>query len=379
MLQEAQEILFHKGDHFFDSLLSDCKRAKKEILIEAYIFDTDDLGRRLLRVLRKKANEGVKVKILMDGIGSFSFCPLLFKKLTNENFEIRVFNPLPFQIGSNGKFSWKNYIFPLLRGLLWINKRNHRKTYIIDNKICYVGSINITRLHSFRLHGERSWRDTGVKLIDERTQILRRAFFKAWGDHLTHSHKAHDLLRAIEITRCGVRLNDCSLSRALQNNELLNRIRVAQKRVWITNPYFVPTSEIISALQNAGKRGVNVSIIIPRKSDMKLFPLINSLASRQLAGNNIKVFEYKPRILHAKVMMIDDWCIVGSSNLNSRSLMHDLEVDVVLRQDKNKSSLIKQFLFDLAESAELKHKDILQKYGQRYFSSFFLNLIRYWL
>ncbi|MCR9203719.1 MAG: phosphatidylserine/phosphatidylglycerophosphate/cardiolipin synthase family protein [Halobacteriovoraceae bacterium] len=379
MKKEAQEILFHQGDHFFDSLLSDCKKAKKEILIEAYIFETDDLGKRLLKVLRKKANEGIKVKILMDGIGSFSFCPLLFKKLTNENFEIRVFNPLPFQLAANGKFCWRNYIFPLFRGLFWINKRNHRKTYIIDQKAAYVGSINITRLHSFRLHGERSWRDTGIKLGDERSQILRNAFFRAWDDHLTHAHKTHDILRAIEITRCGVRLNDCRLSRALQNNELLHRINRARRRVWITNPYFVPTPEIIRALQKAGERGVSVSIIIPRKSDMKLFPLINSLASRQLAGEKIKVYEYIPRILHSKVMMIDDWCIVGSSNLNSRSLKHDLEVDVVLRQENNKASLIKQFLFDLADSTELNQKDILKKYGQRYFSSFFLNLIRYWL
>lgn len=373
------ETLFHQGDYFFDSLLKECKRARHEILIEAYIFETDDLGKRLLRVLKKKAKEGVKVKILMDGIGSFSFCPLLFKKLVNQNFEIRIFNPLPFQWAANSEIKKRVPFTRFLRGLFFINKRNHRKTYIIDKRIAYVGSINITRLHSIRFSGERAWRDTGVKLKDERVQLLRETFHKAWKNHLGHTKAKENFKAAIKSIRSGLRLNDGLFARALQNHDLIKRIDNAQKRVWITNPYFVPTPQLIKALKEAADRGVNVTIIIPRKSDMKLFPLINSLASRKLAHWGINIYEYLPRILHAKLMVIDQWCVVGSSNMNSRSLKHDYEVDVVLRDNQNKESLIKHFLFDLAESTELKRQDILKRYGSSYLYAIFFRLIRYWL
>ncbi len=373
------ETLFHQGDYFFDSLLKECKRARHEILIEAYIFETDDLGKRLLKVLRKKAQEGIKVKILIDGIGSFSFCPLLFKKLCNENFEIRVFNPLPFQCGANSEPYTQNFALQFLRGLFFINKRNHRKTYIIDKRIAYVGSINITSLHSFRFSGERSWRDTGIKLKDERVGLLRDAFYYAWKRHLSHTNAIESFPNAIRSIRSGLRLNDGPFARALQNHDLIKRIEKAKNRIWITNPYFVPTPRLITALKGAALRGVNISIIIPRKSDMKLFPLINSLASRKLAKWGINIFEYLPRILHAKIMVIDQWCIVGSSNMNSRSLKHDYEVDVVLRDQRNKDSLTKQFLFDLAESTELKSQDIQKRYGSSYLASLFFGLIKYWL
>lgn len=373
------ERVFHRGDHFFDGLIKECRRARYEILIEAYIFETDELGKRLLKVLKRKAREGVKVKILIDGIGSFSFCPLLFKKLTHKNFEIRVYNPLPFQVATNGMRSWREALSPLWRGLLNINKRNHRKTYIIDKRLAFVGSINITKLHSFRFHGERSWRDSGVRIKDERVLLLRNAFFKTWEEHLNATIARPCAQRILAITKSGLRLNDDSQSRFLQNQHLLQRFKEAESRIWITNPYFVPNKDILTALTQAAQRGVNVTIIIPRKSDMRLFPLINSLSSRRLADFPVNIFEYRPRILHVKIMIIDNWCTLGSSNLNSRSLNHDLEIDVVIRDKQVRESISRQFLYDLSESIELKKRDILERYGSGLINTIFFRLIRYWL
>ncbi len=373
------EKVFHRGDHFFDGLIKECKRARHEILIEAYIFETDILGRKLLKVLKKKAKEGVQIKVLIDGIGSYSFCPLLFKKLRHPNFAIRFFNPLPFQLPHNDGHTIKTFFSGLIKGLFGINNRNHRKTYIIDRRVAFIGSINITRLHSMRLSGERSWRDSGVRIKDDRIQLLHAAFERSWNLHLEPRRRPGALKELITITKNGLRLNDCPLSRFLQNKDLLKRVNEAQRRVWITNPYFVPSSHLMNALIHAARRGVDVCIIVPRKSDMKLFPLINSLSSRQLAAHAVKIFEYRPRILHAKVMIIDNWCILGSSNLNSRSLKHDLEVDVVLREEQAKSSLIRQFLCDLADSVRVEKRDILMRYGEKVHHSLLINLIRYWL
>lgn len=373
------ETLFHRGDYFFDALLKECKKARKEILLEAYIFETDILGKKLLKVLKKKAYEGVTVKILIDGIGSYSFCPLLFKKLNHKNFEIRFYNPLPFQLPHNKRHSMWTFLKGFFNGLIQINHRNHRKTYLIDGRIGFIGSINITRLHSKRFHGERFWRDTGIRLKDERVFLLREAFLRSWDYHLNPKDRYLRLKDIFHITKSGLRLNDCFLSRSLQYEDLIERIKSSKDNIWITNPYFVPPPDLTLALTRAAQRGVSVKIIIPRKSDMKLFPLINSLASRKLVEEQVEVYEYRPRILHAKIFIIDDWCILGSSNLNNRSLKHDLEVDVVLRDQESKTQLLKQFRCDLQDSVKVEKHDILKRYGEGLHHYFLINIVRYWL
>lgn len=373
---KEQEKLFHRGDHFYDDLIQKIEQAKNEVLIEAYIFEMDKLGAKLISLLKKKATEGIKVYILLDGIGSFSFCPQQLKLLNHQNFHIKFYNPLPLKFSSHKSYSLGELISRQFHGLYWINKRNHKKVYLIDKKIAYIGSLNITRHHSYRLMRGRSWRDTGARINDNRVNHLRDSFFKAWRNYL---NPRPQIFPKLDLKPIYLKLNHCINTRQENFRQLLLKIRSANRRIWITNPYFVPDQILVEELKKAAKRGVNVSIIIPRMSDMKIFPLINSFAGRRLAGHGVKIYEYRPRILHAKTFIIDDWCMVGSSNLNSRSLKHDLEVDLVLKTKSAKRELIRQFLYDLTDAELLNRKDILKKYGESLFSDLFFGLIKYWL
>ncbi len=382
MIMKAPHIienLYNQGDLFYDDLLSACKEAKEEILIETYTFETDELGMQLLEVLKQKSNEGVIVKILIDGIGSFHFNPYLFRNL--QQIQIRFFNPLPFQRANNQRFKLTEALGHFFTGLFCINNRNHRKLYLVDKKIAFIGSINITSLHSYRIKGERAWRDSGLKLthLYAHFTLLRESFLRNWDNHLCPKHRFQSKTWYKSILKSSYRMNDCRKTRSRFRNDLIDRINQASRRVWITNPYFVPPPELTKALTSAAQRGVDVKILIPRKSDMKLFPLINSLASRQLIDKKIKVFEFLPRILHSKIMIIDDWCTLGSTNLNSRSFKHDLELDIIVRDSENITRLCHYFLDDLSQSIQLKKHDIMAMYGQQYMTSTFLRLIRYWL
>ena len=373
------ESLYNQGDLFYDDLLTACQNAQEEILIETYTFETDELGLQLLDVLLKKARSGIKVKILIDGIGSYHFDPTLFREYKELN--IRFFNPLPFQRANNQRFKWSEAFSHSFTGLFCVNNRNHRKLYLIDQRIAFVGSINITSLHSYRIKGERAWRDSGVRLTHKQSQfhLLRESFLRNWDNHLCPKHRFQSKRWYKKILKSPYRMNDCRKTRSRFRNDLIERIEKAHRRVWITNPYFVPPPELSMALARAAQRGIDVKILIPRKSDMKLFPLINSLTSRQLIDKKIKIFEFLPRILHSKIMIIDDWCTLGSTNLNSRSFKHDLELDLILKDKLNITSLCHYFLDDLSHSVQLKKHDIISQYGQQYMTSTFLRLIRYWL
>jgi cardiolipin synthase len=135
--------------------------------------------------------------------------------------------------------------------------------------------------------------------------------------------------------------------------DLLVKILGAQGRVWITNAYFVPDASLIRVLRIAAEAGVDVRIVVPAFSDVVFIPWVTSAFHLGLLRAGVRIFEYTGSVLHAKTMLIDDWGLVGSSNLNHRSLLHDLEADVVLGSKEATSALAEQFVADCAHSREV--------------------------
>ena len=140
--------------------------------------------------------------------------------------------------------------------------------------------------------------------------------------------------------------NDRKSLRKAQYRELLELVRTAKKHLWITNPYFIPPYRFQIALKQAAHRGVDVRVIIPYRSDVRIVDWVGSLFHLGLLKSHVRIFRYIPTILHAKTMIIDEIALVGSSNLNRRSFRHDLEIDVVLRQSASLQQLREQFLED---------------------------------
>ncbi|MCM0605554.1 MAG: hypothetical protein KA715_05640 [Xanthomonadaceae bacterium] len=306
---QSEKLFFHSTP-FFESLVSDIRTAKRTILYECYIFESGNLADKIESELLRALNRGVSVKLMVDTIGSPS----------------KFSSPVPFK-----RFN------PWLK---WLNQRNHRKVCVIDDEIAYVGGMNVDDSH-------QNWRDTGVRLTGGPIHNLTFAFIWAW------SKKWKPLEKSFLPVSPLVRLNIGRLDRRRLYLDLLRRIRSSQSNIWLTSAYFIPARSLVRALRVASKRGVDIRILVPGISDVFFTKWISYAFYKALIDSGIKIYEYQPHVLHSKTAIIDDWYIVGTSNLNHRSLSLDLEVDIVLEKTASKTMLKEQFTQDITLSIEI--------------------------
>ncbi len=373
------ETIFSTGDQHFLNLLKDIDEATESIELETYIFQKDVLGIRIAAALADAAARGVKVRVLVDGAGTPYWSAQFAKKLETAGAETRVFHPFPWQL-----WNWSRAVIKLptlLKGiylLLKANYRNHRKVCIIDNKIAYIGSINITKCHLAKDQGGDAWRDISVRLCNTDLKPLSKAFNAAWS-HRTIRERLREAFRQIRLDPI-IRLNHTRHRRRILYKNLLRKITNCRDRIWITNAYFVPDNFLLRKLREAAKSGIDVRILLPKKSDVAVMPWTSSTFYYSLLKAGVRIFEYLPSNLHAKLLILDNWMLLGSSNLNHRSLLHDLEVDINVRADQSKEVLEHQFLEDLKHSKEMmfntwkQHRPWLQRFIGR-----LMLYLKYWI
>jgi len=350
---EAVEELFNCASAYFQHMIEDIQQAQHCIDVEVYIFGLGLIGKRIRKALIQAAQRGVQVRVLVDGAGTPWWGRSFAREMEKAGVQTRVFHPFPWQLWnwsrSKVKVPWMlKFIY------LWFtaNSRNHRKVVLIDQETAYLGSINITAHHLSKAEGGQGWRDIAIRLKGAKPVAqLREAFESAWShrnikERLTHVFtmiKTHPLIR----------LNHNRHRRRVSYKQLLWQIQDAHERIWITNAYFIPDSRFLRYLKHAAARGVDVRMLLPSKSDVAFMPWASAVFYDSLLKSGVRIFEYLPGVLHAKTLMIDDWMLVGSSNLNQRSLKHDLEADVNIKMPESKNFLEKTFLEDLKHSQEL--------------------------
>lgn len=373
-----EEKLYFNNDEYFEDLISKLKEARRSVDIEIYWFENDFLGKRILEVLKNLSLKNVKMRILVDGIGSLGINHGLLKELEQAKISTRIYHPTPWDqnyFSFLWWFRWKAYVSLLGR----INQRNHRKVTIIDESIVFVGSQNFSHVHLSRQAGGEGWRDTGLQLKGPEVEQFVSGFTRSW----LYSARPAGFLKSMgwskKFRQSLVRFNFSVSMRRRSYIELIQRIYESTQRVWITNAYFVPDGSLIKALRFAAWSGTDVKILVPKKPDVFLIRFVSSAFYYGLLIAGVRIFEYIPSMLHAKTLMIDDWAIVGSSNLNHRSLMHDLEVDVVINQTSSLKSLDKQFNIDLENSNEVTMQEWLSRpFVERLIGKILMRL-RYWL
>lgn len=373
--QKAQEKVFHTGESYFSSLLRDIQQAKQSIDIEVYIFTKDQLGRSILRALLAAAkNRKLKVRLLVDGVGSPFWGGKLVRKLEKSGIKTKVFHPLPWDIGQWQRSTTK---LPFLLHILYmfskINSRNHRKSVIIDGKIAYIGSINIDKRHLSSRSGGQNWRDTAIRLKGYDLHTMREAFNSAWDQR-------HQWGASLEhLCQQKIRLNYRPKARFFYYKNLLKALAKAKNRVWITNAYFIPNHLFLRKIKKLAKQGVDVRLMVPEKSDVPGMQWAANSLYKKLIHAGVKIYEYRPSMLHAKTIIIDDNVIVGSSNLNHRSLLHDLEVDVALESTEAKQTVVTQFIRDIADSQAITLENIpTMSWRKRFVGGFFV-VFKYWM
>lgn len=373
------EDLYFDGDQFFDHLIRDIEAARESITVEMYIFNDDLLGRKMAAHLIAAKIRGVKVQIIVDGVGSYNFYEHLSSLFEKKGVTVKTYNPLPFLHPFYGKVNFLRKLHLALLRLLRLNKRNHRKIVTVDEHIMYAGSFNFTAEHtSFALDGK--WKDIGIRVTGPMVRYAVLNFKRNWKLRDYYRYKKHlKRLPRSNWRHSPLRMNHTLTMKRYFHKNFLNRIHRAQNRIWFVTPYFIPRRRMIRLLGAAAARGVDVRILTTWKTDVKIFRTLQFFYFPYLLSKGVKVFQYSDTVLHAKNYIIDNWMTVGSTNLNHRSLIHDLEVDLVVQEEANQKMIEEHFLqltgtLELVTAESLRTRSFVDRMmGRLYF------LFRYWL
>lgn len=356
VLQWSSVKVYQQGDPYFEDLITDIRQAQTIITMEVYIFVIDPLTLRILEELAEARRRGCRVHLLIDGFGSYFWLKALEKKTQRLNLQMRVFQTMP------RSFSWfKRYfrftVFKIIAVLRRLNRRNHRKVTLIDEKIAYLGSMNMTQIHSFQQMGQKAWKDMGVRLTGGSLKDLNRAFWVAW--HTAPRMRLRQFMRRRQRDKLYrpqtslVRLNATTWARFWLYRDLIRRIKTSQTKVWVETAYFLPRRSLLRALQKAAQRGVQVEVIVPFLTDVPLLKWAAEEIMLNLTQKGVRIYEYQPQVLHAKLLIIDNWTTVGSLNWNHRSFLHDLEVEAVFTEPETVKQITAGWLEDRKQSIEL--------------------------
>jgi len=335
--------ILKNGEEKFPAVKQAIKDAEDHIHIEYYIFSNDDVGGELADLLIQKAKEGVRVRIIVDGVGSLGFRRKFFKKLRSGGVEIHEFMPVLFP-----SFTSK------------INYRNHRKIIVIDGKIGFTGGINLDDRYLNNGKHTLFWRDTHLMLEGESVKTLQFLFMLSWqfitGKELNEGPNYFPTFKnkgsqPVQINASGP---DWELASIMES--FLLAFNAAEESIRITTPYFIPTESIMNALSTLTKSGVHVQLMIPYQSDSWIVQAASMSYVKQLLRLGIEVYFYKKGFIHAKVIIIDDnFASIGTSNMDYRSFDLNYEVNTYLYDTQLISTLHAQFEEDLldCQKAEL--------------------------
>lgn len=372
-----KETIYQHSEHYFSAILQAIETASFDIAMEAYIFDTGPIARELSSALIRAAQRGVNVRLMVDGVGIDSNFVSLAQDMKAQGVQVRIFNPLPWHV--------KDWQFARIQvkgfGRIWhfirsINRRNHRKLLIIDNRRIWLGSINISQKHALAIHHGEAWRDTAICVEQVNLGAAKQAFDIIWHN----ANRQQQRRVAKQLLSSAFRFNFTHRLRRTQRQQWLRKLQGAQHRVWLSNAYFVPDNRLLRGLISAAKNGLDVRLLLSAKSDVFFMPWVAAYFYQALLKAGVRIYEYQPTILHAKTVLIDDWATIGSSNLNHRSMVQDLEIDYHLQCQASITQLERGFTQDLAASIELEAADLIrQKLWQRWLGALCLIILRPWL
>jgi len=338
--------LYSNTKDAWEAMYADCEKATKTIDFEMYILAIDEIGTRFIDLFIKKSQEGVKVRLLLDMVGSYAlYISGLPEQLHRSGIEVRFFNPVS---------PWR------LRNFTSNFFRTHKKLLVIDHKIVHTGGINIR-------DDMTSWRDSGVRLDGELAEEAAFIFARMWrivehGKFLPF-HKP-----SVYVKNFAFRTNSPHFRQRFIYNELIEVIRNAKKYVYLTTPYFVPDIRLLRVIRLAAKRGVDVRILLPLNSNFKTVDAAAQSYFTLLLKSGVKIYQYSDAMLHAKTAVVDrSWATVGSFNLDSLSLLFNYELNVVSNSEDFAFELQELFIKDLKNAKEIKAVDW---YKRSYFKKF---------
>ncbi|MDX2087442.1 MAG: phosphatidylserine/phosphatidylglycerophosphate/cardiolipin synthase family protein [Kofleriaceae bacterium] len=319
------------GDEVFPAMLGAIAAATTSISFETYILVADDTGERFKAALIERARAGVDVRLLYDAVGSLGLSETWINGMRQEGVEVVCFNPIA---------PW--------RRKFRLSHRDHRKILVVDDRVAFTGGINISDDYASAADGGKGWHDihcrvTGPIVLDL-ARMFRRTWMRAGGAYYrpiapTVSAVPGDggaYVRLLDNTR--VR------SRGTIRRAYLHALRSARLSVMIQNAYFLPDRQLRRALSRAARRGLDVRVMVPGRSDVRLIEWASLYALKGLARSGVKILRWRGPMMHAKTATVDTtWSTIGSYNLDAQSRFSNLEVNVEILDTQIGQALARNF------------------------------------
>ncbi len=336
--------VLHDAASTYQDMVDAIEAAQHHIHVEFYIIQPDAVGRGLRDHLARRASGGIEVRVLCDAIGSMALPSDFWEPVRAAGGQAAFFSPLA-------------KLLPRLRRRDRVDFRNHRKIVVVDGRVGFTGGINVGREYLGLDPAIGRWRDTHIRIEGPAVLSLQQAFLQDW---LMTTGETPDSERyfSAEPTPGGslVQIIDSGPDRRWASLELYyaQAITLARHRVWITNPYFIPSQTIESALTLAALRGVDVRLLLPSKSDSWLVTHASRSYYAGLLQAGARIFEYERGFVHAKTMVVDDWAAtVGSANMDMRSFNLNFELNAFVFDARLCDDMAAHFDTDLETASEV--------------------------
>ncbi|MBN1489869.1 MAG: phosphatidylserine/phosphatidylglycerophosphate/cardiolipin synthase family protein [Phycisphaerae bacterium] len=356
----AQDVrLYFSGRAVYEDMLADIERAEREIGLEMYIFEDDEIGRRFRDALVRQVEAGRCVRVIYDGLGCLDTPESFFESMRQAGVQVYAFNPIG---GSR-----------LLRNWRKVDRRNHRKLLVVDDRVAYLGGINISAELA-------DWEDAHVRLEGRIARSARLSFERVWTRryprvslqrtrrHWLHQHRS--------LILDGFPMPDFSPVKRTH----LHLFSRARRRIRIAHAYFIPDRRIIRELGKAVRRGVDVDVLVPAHSDVRFADLARRHVLGRLLRAGVRVRRLAKPMLHTKAALADEhYAIVGSANLNRTSFFRNLEIALWSRDARVVRPLAERFdrLWEVATPYTLA--DHRRRDRWRQFLSWAASRLQFWL
>ncbi len=367
--------LLYDGPQTMASMMQAISAAKDHINLETYIFDQDAIGMQFANLLIERQRAGVQVHVIYDAVGTIGTPQVFFDRMRDAGIRLVAFNP----------------VNPLKLVGPWApNNRDHRKLLVVDGTVAFTGGVNISNTYSnsslFRSKSRKNttvgWRDTHVRIEGPAVAALQREFLNSWIGQQGPALGGSNFFP--ELHKVGDKLVRILASEPHGEHDIyaayILAISGAVKTVHITCAYFVPDRQIVRALTDAARRGVDVKIILPGVTDSGLVFHAGHSFYTDLLAQGVKIYELQIAVLHAKTAVIDRvWSTIGSTNIDTRSFLHNYELNAVVLDPAFGAAMESAFEEDLRYTIEVT----AARWGERSLSErlkeWVARRLEYWL
>jgi cardiolipin synthase len=338
--------VFANGENFYEAELGVIREARHSVNLEAYIFAKGDVSKRFVDALAERARNGVKVKLLLDAVGSFTTDEEYLRPITAAGGQVAFYHRLRW-------YSWDR-----------ANNRTHREIIVVDGRKGFLGGAGFADhwLHPDK-NGKSRWRDTMVMIEGPAVAGLQGTFLENWleatGEVIAGTDYYPVLPDSGSVAAMVVN-SPAGAGRSTRARILFQTVMASAKtKIYLNTPYFLPDDSARAELAKAARRGVDVRVITPgRQSDHTL----TRSSSRRLYGEmleaGVKIYEYQPAMIHVKGLLVDDtWSVLGSTNMDNRSFELNDEVNVAAFDGEMTARLTQDFMKDLEQSDEVTYEE----------------------